>query len=124
MEKPIKEVFQENLRYYLSVSGKQQKDLAKYVGVKNPSVHRWVHGTGFPQLDKIDPICSFFGISRYQLVTERNGFITKRLTESEDILLNKYNQLNIDGKMELEKHADLLTESNKYKKGMNISAIS
>ena len=116
----IDKVLSENLRFYLSRTGKMQKEFADYVGVTQGTISQWIHGTGFPQMDRIDRICAFLGITRAELVTERHGFITKRLTEAEDRFLAKYNELNIDGKQKLEEHADLLIASGQYKKGMTL----
>ena len=39
-----REVFRKNLNYYLSISGKMQKDLAEYVGAKTTTVSGWTRG--------------------------------------------------------------------------------
>ena len=122
METNLETVFAENIRFYLSRTGRMKKEFAEYVGVTQGSVTQWVRGTGFPQMDKLDRICEFLGVTRAELLTERHGFITKRLTEPEDRFLSKYNSLNIDGKQKLEEHADLLIASGRYKKGTPLAS--
>lgn len=63
-----REIFRRNLNYYLSVSGKLQKDLADYVGAKTTTVSGWTRGVSYPRADAMEKIALFFGIPTSRLV--------------------------------------------------------
>ena len=63
-----REVFRRNLNYYLSISGKLQKDLADYVGAKTTTVSGWTRGVSYPRADAMERIAMFFGIPTSELV--------------------------------------------------------
>lgn len=63
-----REVFRRNLNYYLSVSGKMQKDLAEFVGAKTTTVSGWTRGISYPRADAMEKIAIFFGIPTSKLV--------------------------------------------------------
>lgn len=63
-----REVFRKNLNYYLSITGKLQKDLAEYVGAKATTVSGWTRGISYPRADAMEKIAMFFGIPTSKLV--------------------------------------------------------
>lgn len=63
-----REIFRRNLNYYLSVSGKLQKDLADFVGAKTTTVSGWTRGVSYPRADAMEKIALFFGIPTSRLV--------------------------------------------------------
>lgn len=63
-----REIFRKNLNYYLSVSGKLQKDLADFVGAKTTTVSGWTRGVSYPRADAMEKIALFFGIPTSHLV--------------------------------------------------------
>ena len=63
-----REVFRKNLNYYLSITGKLQKDLAEYVGAKTTTVSGWTRGISYPRADAMEKIAMFFGIPTSKLV--------------------------------------------------------
>ena len=65
-----REIFRENLNYYLTVSGRLQKDLAEYVGAKTTTVSGWTRGISYPRADAMEKIAMFFGIPMSKLVDE------------------------------------------------------
>lgn len=67
-----REIFKDNLNYYLNTSGKMQKDLAEYVGAKYTTVSGWVHGISYPRADAMEKIAMFFGIPLSQLIKKRD----------------------------------------------------
>lgn len=66
-----RDVFKENLNYYLAMSGKMQKDLAEYVGAKTTTVSGWTRGVSYPRADAMEKIAMFFGIPTSKLVSEQ-----------------------------------------------------
>lgn len=65
-----RDIFKENLNYYLAMSGKMQKDLAEYVGAKTTTVSGWTRGISYPRADAMEKIAMFFGIPTSKLVGE------------------------------------------------------
>ena len=71
-EKRLREIFCRNLNRLFLESEKQKKELAAFVGVSDNTVTSWVKGRKVPRMDKIDMICSFFGVSRSSIITEKS----------------------------------------------------
>ena len=67
-----REIFKDNLNYYLSVSGRLQKDLADYVGAKTTTVSGWTRGISYPRADAMEKIAMFFGIPTSKLIGKRH----------------------------------------------------
>ena len=67
-----REIFKDNLNYYLEVNGKKQKDLADFVGAKTTTVSGWTRGISYPRADAMEKIALFFGIPTSSLVGPRN----------------------------------------------------
>lgn len=67
-----REIFQANIKYYLSAYGKRQQDLADFVGVHKGTVSGWTRGVSYPRADVMERISIFFGIKLSDLVMERN----------------------------------------------------
>ena len=63
-----REIFKKNLNYYLSSSGKLQKDLAEFVGAKTTTVSGWTRGVSYPRADAMEKIAQFFGVPTSRLV--------------------------------------------------------
>jgi len=63
-----RENFRRNLNYFLSTSGKLQKDLADYVGAKTTTVSGWTRGVSYPRADAMEKIARFFGVPTSRLV--------------------------------------------------------
>lgn len=80
-----KEVFAENLRYYMESRGKNQKELAEIVGVSAPTMNDWLKAKKYPRIDKIEILANYFGILKSDLIedkkeqpTELDGLSEKR----------------------------------------------
>jgi len=77
-----REIFRKNLNYYLSVSGKLQKDLADYVGAKTTTVSGWTRGVSYPRADAMEKIALFFGIPTSRLVGQIHDDSNTSIPES------------------------------------------
>lgn len=66
-----REIFRDNLNYYLNKYDKLQKDLADYVGAKKTTVSGWTRGISYPRADAMEKIAMFFGIPTSYLVGKR-----------------------------------------------------
>ena len=67
-----REIFKENLNYYLNKYDKLQKDLAEYVGAKTTTVSGWTRGISYPRADAMEKIAMFFNIPTSALIGERD----------------------------------------------------
>lgn len=66
-----REIFRNNLNYYLDTQGRLQKDLAEYVGAKTTTVSGWTRGVSYPRADAMEKIANFFGVPTSYLVGVR-----------------------------------------------------
>ena len=66
-----KEIFAKNLRYYLNLSGKTQKELAQIIGVSAPTMHEWCKGKKTPRMDKVEKLANYFGILKSDLIEDK-----------------------------------------------------
>lgn len=77
-----KEVFAENLRYYMELSNKNQKEMSAIVGVSAPTFNEWLKAKKFPRIDKIERLAQYFGIKKSDLIEKR---ITEETHKKNDI---------------------------------------
>ena len=74
-----KEIFAENLNYYIARSGKTQKEIADYIEVPAGTLNNWVKGKKYPRIDKIEKLAQYFGILKSDLIEYKQ----KQSTEGE-----------------------------------------
>jgi len=67
-----REIFRDNLNYYLKEYQRMQKDLAEYVGATTATVSGWTRGVSYPRADAMEKIAMFFGVPTSRLVGDRN----------------------------------------------------
>ena len=85
-----KEVFAENLRYYMERKGKSQKELAEIVGVSAPTMNEWLKAKKYPRIDKIEILANYFGILKSDLIEDKKEKSTVNddgLTENQRMLM-------------------------------------
>ncbi len=87
----IKDIFVDNLKYYLKLRGKTQADLAKYLKVSKPTITNYITGVNLPRMDKVDKICEFLFIRRSDLLEKR-----KEETNDEEVLLLARDIISLD----------------------------
>lgn len=66
-----KYIFSKNLNYYILKSGKQQKEIAKDLGISATTFNTWCVGKILPSLSKIQKIADYFNIGMSFLVDEK-----------------------------------------------------
>ena len=67
-----KEIFSRNLMRYLDNSGKKQKEVATAIYVSTGTFCDWIKGRAYPRMDKIQLLADYFGISKSDLVEDKN----------------------------------------------------
>ena len=112
-----KEIMAKNLQYYMTRSGKSQKELAQIVGVSTSTFNDWVKAKKYPRIDKIEMLANYFRILKSDLIeekTEEHWDMQKKndtLTDivlrlrSDDVFLEAVEALS---KMDQEKLSNLL----------------
>lgn len=95
-----KEIFARNLKYYLEITEKTQKEIADFLQVNPSSVNDWVKAKKYPRIDKIELLSIYFGILKSDLIEDKGVNKTlpqvHKLTEGESILLELFRQLPED----------------------------
>ena len=90
-----KEIFAKNLVYYLSMYGKEQKEVAEAIDVPTSTFNEWVRGKKYPRIDKIEKLANYFRIKKSDLIEDKKNTPDK-LTEGEELLLNLFRQIPED----------------------------
>ena len=65
------EIFARNLKRYMDLHGKTQKEMAQIIGVSAPTVHDWLKAKIHPRMDKVELIARYFNITKADLVEEQ-----------------------------------------------------
>ena len=62
------EIFAQNLKKYLRLSGKTQRQVAAAVGVSTGTFCDWTRARMYPRMDKVQALADYFGIQKSDLV--------------------------------------------------------
>ena len=68
-----KEIMAKNIQYYMDKFDKTRQDMCDALGVKYTTFTDWVKGNSYPRIDKIELMANYFGISKSDLVEDRNS---------------------------------------------------
>lgn len=66
-----KEVMARNLKMYIKMSGKTQKELAEMVNVAPSTFNAWVQAKKYPRIDKIEMMANYFNILKSDLIEDK-----------------------------------------------------
>ena len=89
-----KETFAKNLVFYLSICGKEQKEVAEDIGVATSTFNEWVKGKKYPRIDKIELLANYFRIKKSDLIEDKKTSPEEAtLTEGEKMILNLFRQI-------------------------------
>lgn len=86
----INKTIAKNIHRLLDIQGKTQTDLAKYMDVSPATVSNWCNGIKVPRMDKIDKICTFFGVYRSAVMDEPGEINVHNLTNEEKAIILLY----------------------------------
>lgn len=70
-EEEQKKIFSKNLNYYISLSGKQQKEVAKDLGIRPTTFNTWCVGKIMPSMGKVQKIADYFHIGKTDLTDDK-----------------------------------------------------
>lgn len=66
-----KNIFAENLNYYMREYGKSRRDVCEALGVSYYTLTDWVKGKKYPRMDKVEMLAKYFGILKSDLIEEK-----------------------------------------------------
>lgn len=75
-----KRIFSKNINYYISQSGKQQKEIAKDLGYSPTTFNTWCVGKIIPSAGKVQKIADYFGIGKSDLLDDKTSLLGKTKT--------------------------------------------
>lgn len=116
-----REVFAKNLKYYMDISGKNQKEMAEIVGVSAPTLNEWLRAKKYPRIDKIEKLAQYFGIMKSDLIEDKrtkanfggkdprlmsDSEFFDSLTDAERLLLEYYRNASDEARQILNKIVD------------------
>ena len=77
-EEEQRRIFSKNLNYYMSNSGKQQKEIAVDLGISPTTFNTWCVGKIMPRMGKVQAIADYFNIGKSDLIDDKSNLIGKR----------------------------------------------
>lgn len=84
-----KEILSKNLKKYITMSGKDRRELAKIWGFPYSTVSEWVNGRKYPRIDRIETMANYFGIQMSDLIEEKEkSVIDDGLTDGQRALID------------------------------------
>ena len=66
-----KEIFAENLKYYMMINQKDRTDIARDLELPYTTVTSWYNAEFYPRIDKIELLANYFCIKKSDLVEKR-----------------------------------------------------
>ena len=67
-----KEVFAENLQYYMSLHDKDRNDICNILDIPYSTLSDWLNAKKYPRIDKIEILANYFTIEKSDLIENRN----------------------------------------------------
>ena len=72
-----KNIFSNNLKYYMSINDVSQIEVANKIGVSPQTFNTWIQGIALPRMGKVQTLADYFGIRKSDLIEERQN-VTKQ----------------------------------------------
>lgn len=72
-EKTAKEIFAENLQYYMNLKNIKQVDLVNYFKLGKSTISSWCTGLKMPRSDKLEKLAEFFDVELSDLLQRKVG---------------------------------------------------
>lgn len=86
-----KKIFSKNLNYYIASSGKQQKEVAKDLGISPTTFNTWCVGKIMPRMGKVQKIADYFKIGKSDLIEDRAALANK--PRKKGVVINVYGRV-------------------------------
>lgn len=113
-----------NLKRLMNENNINNSELSKKLGVSESTVGKWLLEKSVPRMGVIEQIASLFNVQKSEILEKHKGDSTRAdiITKDKDLLLSKYNSLNIIGKKEALKRVSELAEIDKYTTKLTLAA--
>lgn len=89
-------MFNEKLKVVRKQKGLSQAELGKLLGVQAQTIGRWETGKSEPNLETVNKLCEILDVPLRYFISEEH--VDYQLTLEEAFVINKYRELNDDGK--------------------------
>lgn len=86
-----KKIFSKNLNYYIASSGKQQKEVAKDLGISPTTFNTWCVGKIMPRMGKVQKIADYFKVGKSDLIEDRAALANK--PRKKGVVINVYGRV-------------------------------
>lgn len=86
-------IFANNLKHYVNLSNKQQKEISKELNIPYQTFNGWCKGVSFPSMDKIQILADYFHIGKSDLIDLQKGNHKIYLTDEEEKIIIAYRKL-------------------------------
>lgn len=110
-----KAIMAANIKKYLELTGKSQKDVCKELGFKESTFSDWLNAKVYPRIDKIEIMANYFGIKKADLVEDSSSNTFIKLTDAESEHIKNYRELSADDKEEIDNIINFKLEKVKVK---------
>ncbi|MBD5521100.1 MAG: helix-turn-helix domain-containing protein [Lachnospiraceae bacterium] len=94
-DKEQKKIFSNNINFYISQSGKQQKDIAKDLGYSPTTFNTWCVGKIVPSASKIQRIADYFNIGKSDLLDDKSMLLNQKRSQK-GIVINVLSRIFSD----------------------------
>ena len=86
-----KAILSDNLNYYISLSGKDQKQIAIELDINPPTLNQWVNGKAIPSVSMLKRLADYFSVALSDLVDVKWGDPEElEFTTHEKMLVSAY----------------------------------
>lgn len=72
IDKSNKEIFSNNLKFFMQQKNKTRKEICDDLNIKYTTFADWYNGNKYPRIDKIELLAKYFGIQKSDLIEEKN----------------------------------------------------
>lgn len=110
-----KEIFSQNLNYYLNKKGYNQSDLLKVINVSKSTMSTWCRGTRLPRMHHIQALADYLNIEKSMLIEDMS--IKNKKNKDLALLINNIEKL-------LESNKDTIRNGEPLNKDMSNLLIS
>ena len=120
----MKKIMAYNISYYLSVTGRTQRQMCKDLGFKENTVSDWLNAKTYPRIDKIEKMAIYFNCKKSSLIERYDVANISTLTVDELGMIAKFRKLNADGKERLTTQLNDMLQLEKYTQEKNVKSAS
>ena len=88
-DEEYKKIFSKNLKYYMTLNGKNQMDLMNDLHLSSSTVSNWCTGLKLPRMDKVQMLADYFKINKSDLIEEKTETKRKALNPKDERDISK-----------------------------------